>query len=298
MKVLIIALEGQIRQALEEQFTLRKRPFQTVGEEWFCADGPVDVQRPPLKIPEDVGVVVNALSLEWLLSGAEKSLVEPLSLLAQACEQAAIPHIKLSSCQVFDGSDGSRFRETEEVLPGSREGALLARMEELLRGSSNRHIILRTGALYSSVGDNLLTNILSRFERGEELSLSNKGKRGPVHCSDLARVVSAIIDQLSCGCEGWGTYHYCSSDPATSYQFAEVVLSVATQYSAVTESPSLVEADEGSTTDWPQPLLNCEKLLNTFGIKQLPWRAYIVPTVKEVYQPEPTVEEAQHGEQH
>ncbi len=43
--------------------------------------------------------------------------------------------------------------------------------------------------------------------------------------------------------------------------------------------------------DWQRPLLNCEKILNTFGIKQLPWRAFIAPTIKKYFNPALTREE-------
>ena len=302
MKVLIIALDDQIRHALEAQLDVRGRQYETVGLEWFKREGPVDVQRPPLTIPNDIGVVVNALSLECLEQGlADENLIEFLALLAQACEQAAIPLLQLSNSQVFDGFDGGRHRESEDVVPASRIGALLSRMEELLRGSCSRHVVLRVGPLFSSRGDNLLTGLLDKFQRGETLSLSSSGKSCPIHTKDLARVLSAIIDQLSCGCESWGTYHYTSSDPASSYQFAETVLAVVSQYTQANEQPLMLEPIETADTDWPRPLLNCEKILNTFGIKQLPWRAFVVPTVKKIFEAEqPSVKsagESQYGQQ-
>ncbi|WP_159931251.1 hypothetical protein [Oceanicoccus sp. KOV_DT_Chl] len=30
--------------------------------------------------------------------------------------------------------------------------------------------------------------------------------------------------------------------------------------------------------------MNCDKIRNTFGIKQLPWRAFVVPTVKKIFE--------------
>ncbi|ARN74495.1 SDR family oxidoreductase [Oceanicoccus sagamiensis] len=289
MKVLIIALDHQIRNALEAQLDIRGREYESVGLEWIKHEGPVDVQNPPLRIPNDISVVVNALSLECLEQHlADEELIESLALVAQACEQAAIPILQLSNSQVFDGTEGGRYRETDEVVPVSRIGALLSRMEELLRGSCHRHIILRTGPLFSAVGDNLVTLLLAEFQQGETLRLCNGASSCPMHAQDLARVVSAIIDQLSCGCESWGTYHYCSSDPANEYQFAETVLAVASQYTQSSEHPLKLEPNESSESDWPRPLMNCEKILHTFGIKQLPWRAFVVPTVKTIFQPEST----------
>ncbi len=285
MKVLIIALEHQIRDALEAQLAIRGRDFESVGLEWIKHEGPVDVQNPPLTIPNDISVVVNALSLECLEQHlADEELIESLALLAQACEQAAIPILQLSNSQVFDGTEPGRHREVDEVVPVSRIGGLLSRMEELLRGSCNSHIILRTGPLFSAVGENLVTDLLRKFQQGDTLNLSNGASSCPMHAQDLARVISAIVDQLSCGCESWGTYHYCSSDPANEYQFAETVLAVASQYTQAPDHPLKLESVETMDGDWPRPLMNCEKILHTFGIKQLPWRAFVVPTVKTIFQ--------------
>ncbi|WP_101760263.1 sugar nucleotide-binding protein [Oceanicoccus sp. KOV_DT_Chl] len=252
MKVLIIALDGQIRDALEAQLAIRQRPFLSVGAEWLNSDTSEQI-KPQLNIPADIGVVVNALSLESLQQQASESLIDSLAMLAQACDRAVIPVISLSTSQVFDGIDGGRNREKDEVVPASREGALLARMEELLRGSCSRHIILRTGPLFSSREDNLLTTLLDRFKAQESLTLSSTGKSCPLHAKDLARVISGLIDQLSCGCNAWGTYHYCSSDPVSSYQFAETVLAVVSQYTQANEQLLQLESVDTADTDWPRP---------------------------------------------
>ena len=286
VKVLVIALDGQIRDALETQLSARNRPFDSVGSEWFDPDEPVDVQRPPLTIPKDIAVVVNAISLECLEQQVDESLVDMVSLLSQACQQAAIPLIQLSNSQVFDGLDGGRHREDDDVVPASRIGALLCQMEEQVRANCKQHIILRTGPLFSAVGENLLTSLIAGFRKGKPLTLSSTGSSCPMHASDLARVISAIIDQLDCGAQPWATYHYCSSDPVSSYLFAETVLAVVSQYLPAGNSPLVLEPQDTADTRWPRPLLNCDRILNTFGIKQLPWRAFMIPVVKQIFEPD------------
>lgn len=284
MKVLIIALDAQIREALAAQFESRRRFFECVGREWLKPAGPVDVQRPPLTIPDDIGVVINAISLECLEQNTDASLIDDLALLAGGCAQARIPLIQLSNSQVFDGIDGGRHREDDPCVPASRIGALLGRMEELIRGTCAEHIILRTGPLFSVHGNNLLTGMLARVKAGEFLQLSASGLSCPMHAGDLARVISAIVDQLSCGCDGWGTYHYTSSDPTSNYQFAETAIAVASQFVDEDSKALLGESDGPDDGDWLRPLLNCEKILNSFGIKQLPWRSSVVPTVKDYFE--------------
>ncbi|MFA7554723.1 MAG: sugar nucleotide-binding protein [Spongiibacteraceae bacterium] len=286
MKVLIIALGPQLLGALEAQFVVRSRAFKSVGLEWL--------QSSSLTIPSDIDIVVNTVTFECL-QGGHGDGCEALTLLAQACEQSSTPLIQLSSSRVFDGTSG-RHKETDVAAPGSALGEALFNAEELLRASCNRHIILRTGPLFSSMGDNLLTDLIAKFKGGESLRLSNKGKSCPMHAKDLARVISAIIDQLSCGCEAWGTYHYSSTEPISSFQFAETVLAVASQYIGSDKDDMALELVDGDGGDWACPLLNCEKILNTFGIQQLSWRSFIVPAVQEIFAQEKTTKELGRGE--
>lgn len=281
MKVLLIAAEGQVQEALVEYFTLRKRSFDVVGRDWLAAAD--NLSAATLTIPADIGVVLNTLSLDCLTQPLNESQLLSFVDLAQACERADIPLMLLSSCQVFDGVDGGRHREKDQVSPASIAGAQLSKMEALLAEHCSRPIILRTGPVFSGVGDNLLTALLAQFQLGEPLCLSSSGKSCPVHAQDLARVFSAIIDQLSCGCESWGVYHYCSSDPATYHQFGEAVLAAASQYLPESEQSLLLEPLDTADSNWPSPLLKCGKILNTFGVKQLPWRSFIMPTVKAIF---------------
>lgn len=278
MKTLVVAQDAQIRDALENRLTLRKRPYHSVADWSWLDTAPADQS-------EQIGLVVNVLSFESLQQHIDQNLIDNLSQLVKTCEQHGLPLIHLSSSQIFDGLDGGRHREDDEMVPASKAGATLSRMETLVRDGCQRHIILRIGPVFSAVGNNLLTDLLESFVSGTGLSLSSTGKACPVHACDLARVISAIIDQLACGADCWGSYQYCSSDPASSYQFAETVLAVASQYMEPGAEPLQLESVATADTDWPRPLMSCEKILNNFGIKQLPWRSYIVATVKTVLRP-------------
>lgn len=283
MKVLIVALDTQIGDSLEIQFKLRNREYVSVGLEWLR--GTVDNCSPPV-IPGNIGLVVHGLSQEYLEQNAEGPIVNELRLLAMSCEKSSIPLLHLSSCQVFDGSDAGLKKEKEAVSATKQVGDLFCQLENAVREGCSQHIILRTGPIFSAAGDNLLTQLLLQLKQSEALALSNVGKSSPIESMDLARVVSAVTDQLSCGSEPWGIYHYSSSDPASNYHFAETVLAVASQYIAIVDHPSVLTAVEKNDVSWTMPLLDCSAILNTFGIKQLPWRAFIAPTVEKYFKQE------------
>lgn len=284
MKVLVIAEEGQIRDSLEKQFNIRLREARCVAPDWLEQVSP---SGPAVKnLLEGLDVVVNTTGLETEEVARQDQLVERLEGLAALCAARGVALIQLSSSRVFDGSEGGVHREIEAAVSVSDYGKQLARVEGVVSTHCERHIVLRTGPLFSSVGSNLLTDMLIRFDTESSLILSDNGESCPLHASDMARVVSGIIDQLSCGAEVWGTYHYASADYVTEFQFAEALWKAVSQYKkAVARAPELLPS-EAVNAGWQYPLLNCERLLNTFGIKQLPWRAFLAPTVKKYFNPD------------
>lgn len=202
---------------------------------------------------------------------------------AKSCLRDDACYLFISSSRVFSGELDRMYNERDE--PDSREegGALLAAAETVVRQYCERHLVLRLGPVFASEGANLVTRMLGEMINGQSLVLDNNLRGCPVASVDGARVVSALLDQISTGAELWGTYHYCSSETATHYQFAEAILAAASQFSEF--SPTAVELEP---MDPDAPSLNrsleCSKIRNTFAIKQLPWRNAIGDQVKWYFQ--------------
>ena len=289
MKVLIVALNDAVRDALKEQFDVRDRFYESVCIDDLCPPITEGGTISSVALPADITCVVNFSTIELAQEGRSgDGPLQQFLQLARACSLRSVPLVQLSSAQVFDDVDGGRHREDDDVsLSNSDLGSWLVEAEQAVLVECKQHIILRTGPLFSAEGDNLLTRLLDRFDQGVPLSLSSKGKACPLHVRDLARVISAIIDQLSCGGDSWGIYHYSSTEPVSSYQFAEAVLAVVSQYTEATEQSLLLDPVDEADSDWQAPMLNCEKILFTFGIKQLPWRVFITPTIKAVFEEMP-----------
>jgi dTDP-4-dehydrorhamnose reductase len=227
--------------------------------------------------------VVSAPDLSTLKEGQEQPLIDEALQLAQACDEYGFPLIHISSSLVFAGLDEGPFTEKDTVVPASFEGVVLSRVEELVRGATTAHIILRTSQLFSSVGANPLTQLLQRFEAGGSIKLPDTVFSPPTYVDDFARVITAMIDQLSCGAQLWGTYHYCSSDSVSQFQFAEAVLAVASQYLDVSANHLALAVGTQEDDGWDFPELKCEKILYTLGVKQFPWRVFINAAVKQYF---------------
>ncbi len=194
----------------------------------------------------------------------------------------------LSDGRVFPASSKRRFVETDAPAPSTPAGKQLLTRENYIADAVERHLVLRVGPVIASHGDNLLTRLLHRMRAGGVVTLPEAQRFCPTPAADVARVVAAIHDQLECGATCWGTYHYESADPVNGYEFAEVVLAAASQYWPIEEGPvQLCGAPVDSAAD-VYPLLNCQRLRDTFGIQQLPWRRAIPSLLKQIYAHNPS----------
>lgn len=202
---------------------------------------------------------------------------------AKSCERDGATLLFVSSSRVFSGKLGRMYSEQDEPDNDSEVGRLLAEAEQAVRDLCQRHMILRLGPVFASEGANLVTQMLGDMIRGESLVLDNNLRGCPVACTDGARVISALLDQLSTGVEQWGTYHYCSSETATYYEFAEAILASASQFSDFSRSAVELESLERDAPPLNRSL-ECGKIRNTFAIKQMPWRRAIADQVKTYFQ--------------
>jgi dTDP-4-dehydrorhamnose reductase len=199
--------------------------------------------------------------------------------LAKSCHKNTMTYVMLSSASLFSGTLGRPYTEEDSFDNTESLAQLLNRAEQFTRENCERHLILRLGPVFSHRGINLVPRMLGQLGEGGIMSLNDHVSGSPVAADDAAWVVSGILDQLSTGAQSWGCYHYCSSDPTNCYEFGEVLLASASQFSEV----SLGAVELSGTERAAEPLnrtLDCSKLRNTFAIKQSPWRRYVADTVK------------------
>lgn len=208
--------------------------------------------------------------------------VKRVHWVAKACQRNQTTYFYLSSSRVFSGQLDRPYEETDAPDNQEAVGQLLASVEQLVLDVCDRHIILRVGPIFSADGVNLITQLLGPMREGDSLILDNNLRGCPVAAADGARVVSALLDQLGTGLEAWGIYHYGSSDTATYYEFGEALLASASQFFEF--SSSAVQLEKESEGLPPRNrALDCDKIRNTFAVRQVPWRGTIGDLVKHYY---------------
>ncbi len=223
-------------------------------------------------IADDIDLIVNAL---WLVDPekAEKdaefthkaSFSLPVAL-AEYARDHDMSLLQLSSCYVFDGRKQSAYIASNPGQPGNELGNWQWECEQAVRSILPHHILLRTGW---SLGRFLL-KVQGESARSDTIKLPGKCHGQPVTVADLARVIKAIILQIDCGAEVWGTYQYAGAEDVSMYELGLAIVGLP----GIPDGLRVV--DEMTAWGKLEPVnatMICTKIRNTFGIKQLPWRS-------------------------
>ena len=181
----------------------------------------------------------------------------------------------LSSAKVFDYNEVGSL-ETDEITGDET----LISLENLAR-KQLRHLIIRVNQPFSLLSGDFAVQLLARARSQQYLTLDNLIRIAPTPADDIAQVLHALLQQVSCDETLWGTYHYCSVESTTEYAFAEVLLAEARQYEDLAHV-RLEELDD----DKCQPhetILDSKLIKHTFGIKAKPWRQALSRLVRRYY---------------
>ncbi|TNE73087.1 MAG: dTDP-4-dehydrorhamnose reductase [Gammaproteobacteria bacterium] len=236
-------------------------------------------------IPEDTDLIVNAL---WLSDpeaaerdpeGTHKAAFSLPLAIAEFARDRGMALFQLSSCYVFDGRKQSGYITSNPGQPVNELGNWQWECEQALRTLLPRHIILRTGWGLSR----FIRKVQKSTASQSALSLPGRCRGQPVTVRDLARVMTAVVLQLDCGAEVWGTYQYAGAEEINLYELGLAIAGLP----GIPEGIRVVD----DVPEWGQlePLnttMICTKIRNTFGIKQQPWRSGLVDELGMAKKPE------------
>ncbi|MGO1502318.1 MAG: SDR family oxidoreductase [Marinobacter sp.] len=222
-------------------------------------------------IPEDTDLIVNALwqtdpeAAERDPEGTHKAVFSLPLAMAEYARDRGVALFQLSSCYVFDGRKQSGYLASNPGQPVNELGSWQWECEQALRTLLPRHIILRTGWSLSR----FIRKVQASTATMETLSLPGRCVGQPVSVRDLARVITAVIQQLDCGAEVWGTFQYAGAEKISLYELGLAIASlpeIPEDLHVVDNMPTWGALEPQNTT------LICTKIRNTFGVKQFPWR--------------------------
>ena len=189
--------------------------------------------------------------------------------LAQACAQAAIPLVHISTDYVFDGSGTDPWQVTDPVAPINAYGRSKLAGEDAVRAAGGAHAILRTSWVVSPHGNNFVKTMVRLGAERDSLGIVADQIGAPTSAQSIAAACLQIAAQLRDNPAKSGTYHY-QSQPFSSWaDVAREVMAAAGLACTVSDIPS---------SEYPTPAarplnsrLDCGTTTQTFGIQMPDW---------------------------
>lgn len=187
----------------------------------------------------------------------------------------------LSSTALFRYRANCSVAEAEEEYADTDVAQVLQAVEERVR-AYHRHVILRVGHILSLQGEDFASSLLSHGRDSAVVELDMQRLFDPTPVDDIAEVLLAIMRQLACSDDLFGTYHFSAVEPVSSFAFAEALLAEAGQYEDLTALTLRSQEGGGMPDIWAVSSDNT-LLFHTFGIKPKAWRQGISRLVKRYY---------------
>ncbi len=206
--------------------------------------------------------------------------------LASLCNEQGAILVQISSYMVFDGKKSESYTEKDAANPLGVLGGSYWQGEQQIRERCDRHVILRAGWMISERKFELLKSIMAELMNPAPFGVLGNRYGNPTPADDAARVITAILLQLDCGAEVWGTYHYAGVNAVSESDLAATILREMAIYDEIaTDQLNIIIADaEDESRIVPlNSKLDSTKLLHTFGIHANSWEVGLARLIKEYY---------------
>jgi dTDP-4-dehydrorhamnose reductase len=108
----------------------------------------------------------------------------------------------------------------------------------------------------------------------------------PTATADLAMALFAIVRQVDCDANAWGTYHYAGLETKREAEFARQTLEYAANHDEdIYQMLENFVLKEGGVRlpEIANSTLSSKKIFDTFGIKPKSWHGHLRETVKSLY---------------
>jgi dTDP-4-dehydrorhamnose reductase len=211
---------------------------------------------------------------------------EGARLLSEAAARRKVPIIHVSSAYVFDGRKSSPYTEADEANPSGAYGRSRAAGERAVQAANPKHIILRTGWIFSPYGRSFVSNILQRAQLGQPLKVVDDQYGSPTYAPHLVDAILAIALRVTAEPEEapWGTFHVAGVGTASWFDVAGEVLCVCKPLAEIPFSLDPISSTEYAARHGGAPnfVLDCSKVEQAFNVKLPAWRTGVRECVENL----------------
>lgn len=290
MKILLTGKDGQVGFALHKKLSPLGEVIAT-GRNDLNLENADAIRAFIEKIKPDI--IINAAAYtdvdkaETEIELAYKVNTVAPGVLAEKASQLDIPIIHFSTDYVFDGLKNEPYVETDKANPQSVYGKTKWKGEAEVR-KYKKHIILRTGWVFSSHGQNFFKTILKLIQEKNSLSIVSDQRGTPSSADALAKVTCKIVKTIltKASFKDFGTYHLALEGETNWHQYACFITDEAVRlglkttmtFQDIKSIPS--EAYSQSVKRPMNSSLNTAKIKKTFMIKLPHWKVEVADKLK------------------
>lgn len=209
--------------------------------------------------------------------------------LAEACAAGGASLIHYSTDYVFNGTATRPYREEDPTSPLGVYGASKLAGEEAIRGSSARHLILRTAWVYGLHGQNFLRTMLRLGAERDELRVVADQIGSPTPAWLIADVTAAILlkqPTLPAGSSDSDVRHLVAGGNTSWHGFAEAIFAQALAAGIIQRRPRLIAI---TTAEYPTParrpaysVLDTRRLVEDHAVSLLDWQQALAQTLRRI----------------
>lgn len=203
----------------------------------------------------------------------------------EACAQAGIPLVQVSTDYVFPGDRPGAWEVDDAVAPLGVYGASKLGGELAVRTSDARHAIVRTACVVSAHGGNFVKTMLRLGAERDALPVIADQQGGPTGAADLARALVTIATRLADDAHApTGAFHFSNAGATSWADFAREIF----RQSALRGGPTAT-VTAIANTDYPTParrpansLLSHSAIDAAYGIVPRDWQAALGDILDEL----------------
>jgi dTDP-4-dehydrorhamnose reductase len=246
---------------------------------------------------------VRAVAPQWIVNAAaytavDRAEAEPelaqlvnataVGALARAARENDAWLVHVSTDYVFDGSGSAPWREDATTAPLNAYGRSKLAGEEFVRANGCRHLLLRTGWVFSTRGANFVKTILRLARERDALRVVDDQIGAPTSAELLADVTAHAIRRTTSNAALAGTYHVAAAGETSWFGVARHAVARARRRGAeirVADEAIMPIASAAYPLPAPRPQnsrLDTTKLRAAFDLALPPWQSGVDRVVDEL----------------